>query len=357
MKPTVRILLTGAGSPAAPGVIRSLRLSGEYEFHIVGLDCNRDAAAFYMADRHYIGPRATDDSFSTEIQKLCRQAKIDIMFSLVTGELIKLSEMKDELLRNGTRIPISSVAALSAAIHKGTLYETLRQQGIAVPDFVVVDSPEKLKEAIHLLGYPNTAVCFKPTVSDGSRGFHILDAAMDLGRLMFREKPNTAYVSETDLFQVIEGRTDLPELIVMEYLPFEEYSVDLLANEGQAVIAVPRLRESIAGGVTTKSVIRMERDIIDYAVKVVEHLKLNGNIGIQIRRDKHGKPKIVEINPRIQGTIVHCTAAGINMPVLAVKQVLGHPIAEEELTVKWGTRMLRYWEEVFYDDHGSAYAL
>lgn len=357
MKPIVRILITGAGSPAAPGVIRSLRSSGEYTFHIVCVDCQDDAVGFHMADRHHIGPRASEESFGAYIRELCREEKIDVLFSLVTGELIKLAQLKDDLLRSGTRLSISSVQALGTAINKGALYEKLRLDGIAVPDFRVVGSPEQLKQAIADLGYPQLPVCFKPTVSDGSRGFHILDASMDRCRMLFREKPNSAYVNDADLFRVVEGRTDLPELIAMEYLPGEEFSVDLLADEGSVIVAVPRLRQSVQGGITTRGVIRMEKDIIDYAVTVVERFGLNGNIGIQIRRDRNLVPKIVEINPRMQGTIVHCTAAGINFPVLAVKQSLGTPIEEAELTIKWGTRMVRYWEEVFYDVHGSPYAL
>lgn len=310
-----------------------------------------------MADRHYVGPRAAEEFFADFIRELCRTEKIDVLFSLVTEELIKLAKLKDELLRSGTHLSISSVQALATAINKGALYEKLRLDGIAVPDFRVVRSPEQLKQAIGDLSYPQLPVCFKPTVSDGSRGFHILDASMDRGRLLFREKPNSAYVNDEDLFRVVEGRTDMPELIVMEYLPGEEYSVDLLADEGSVIVAVPRLRQSIQGGITTQGIIRLEKDIIDYAVTVVDRLTLNGNIGIQIRRDRNDVPKIVEINPRIQGTIVHCTAAGINLPVLVVKQLLGAPIAKAELEVKWGTRMLRYWEEVFYDVHGSPYAL
>ena len=56
---------------------------------------------------------------------------------------------------------------------------------------------------------------------------------------------------------------------------------------------------------------------------------------------------IIEINPRVQGTIVAGLGAGVNLPLLAVKQELNLPISEEELQVKWGTKFSRYWNEVF----------
>jgi carbamoyl-phosphate synthase large subunit len=57
---------------------------------------------------------------------------------------------------------------------------------------------------------------------------------------------------------------------------------------------------------------------------------------------------IIEVNPRVQGTISAGLGAGINLPVLAIKQELGIPIDEAALQVKWGTRFSRYWNEVFY---------
>jgi carbamoyl-phosphate synthase large subunit len=50
----------------------------------------------------------------------------------------------------------------------------------------------------------------------------------------------------------------------------------------------------------------------------------------------------------VQGTISSALGAGINLPALSVKQELGLPISPEELSVKWGTKFSRYWNEVFY---------
>ncbi|MBP1996212.1 ATP-grasp domain-containing protein [Paenibacillus eucommiae] len=357
MKPIVRILLTGTGSPAAPGVIQSLKNSEDYKYHIIGVDCNSFSAGFHMTDRHYVGPKASEEQFIPFIEQICRTEKINVLFSLVTDELIKLSEHRDVLSQCGTYMNLSSVPVLQMVINKGILYNELQKMGIAVPSFQVTSSAKQFKKALKAMGYPEQPVCFKPTISDGSRGFHILDDHIDRFELMFRHKPTSVYLSHSDLLRVIQGRKEFPELLVMEYLPHEEYSVDVLAENGKVMIAVPRLREATVGGISTKSLIRKDQDIIDYAAEVVERLGLHGNIGIQVRRDRSRQPKIVEVNPRMQGTIVHCTAAGINLPDLAVKQALGVLPTHLESKVKWGTRMIRHWKEVFYDADGSSYTL
>ncbi|GFN33500.1 ATP-grasp domain-containing protein [Paenibacillus xylaniclasticus] len=357
MKPIVRILLTGAGSPAAPGVIQSLKKSEEYYCFIVGVDCNPLSAGFHMTDQHYVGPRASEEAFIPFIEELCRKERIDVLLSLVTGELVKLSEHREVFSRLGTRMNLSPASQLRTVINKGLLYTELNKLGIAVPSFQITSSAQQFTQALKALGYPEQPVCFKPTISDGSRGFHIVDNRVDRFELLFQHKPTSVYVSHSELLRIIQGREDFPEVLVMEYLPYEEYSVDVLADNGKVMIAVPRLREATAGGISTKGLIRQDQDIIDYAAQVVESLGLHGNIGIQIRRDRAYQPKIVEINPRMQGTIVHCTAAGINLPAYAVKQALGVLPMYLESNVQWGTRMVRHWKEVFYDADGASYTL
>ena len=91
-----------------------------------------------------------------------------------------------------------------------------------------------------------------------------------------------------------------------------------------------------------------DKSIITYCSEIIKELQLHGNIGIQVKRSSGGRFLIIEINPRVQGTIVAGLGAGVNLPLLAIKQELNLPISEEELQVKWGTKFSRYWSEVFY---------
>lgn len=68
----------------------------------------------------------------------------------------------------------------------------------------------------------------------------------------------------------------------------------------------------------------------------------------RLKDPEAGQFLLLEINPRVQGTIAAGLGAGINLPELAVKQELGLPISPAELDVKWGTQFSRYWKEVFY---------
>jgi carbamoyl-phosphate synthase large subunit len=349
--------VTGAGSPGFPGVIQSLRLAKECNIRIIGADMNRNAAGRFLSDAFYEIPKASDPAFVPELLSICKRENVDVLLSMVSSELISLASRQNDFERAGTKVSVSQPDGLKKVMNKGILFRTLQDALIAVPKYAVAGTVTELKEAILAMGFPEQAVCFKPVVSDGSRGFHILDPNVDRLKILFHEKPNSAYVSYPELMETLKDASEIPELLVMEYLPHEEFSIDMLVDRGHVLVAVPRLRAVTVNGITTQGVITEEKDVIEYTVSLVEELGLHGNIGVQVRRDCARKPKLIEINPRLQGTIVHCTGAGVNLPFLAVKLALGMPIEQREMQIQWGTKMSRYWKEVFYDVHGSPYAL
>ena len=216
-----------------------------------------------------------------------------------------------------------------------------------MPAYRVVDTAEQFKTALTELGFPASRVCFKPSVSNGSRGFRIVANDIDEHEILFNEKPNSTYISLQDALRILSSKA-FPELLVTEYLPGDEYSVDCLANQGEPVLIVPRLRTKMNLGISVEGMFVRDENILSYCAEIIKALQLHGNIGIQVKKSAEGKYLIVEINPRVQGTIVAGLGAGINLPVLAVKQELGLSISDEELQVKWGTKFSRYWNEVFY---------
>lgn len=352
MNQSITVLITGIGSPGAPGVIKSLKSVKEYDFNIIGIDINPYIAGKAMVDKFLVGPKATEPNFVHEILKLCSVEKVDVVLPLVSKELISFSKYIHRFKEVGTEVSISNYETLVKTINKGKLIDTLEKVGIPVPRFEIVHTVDKLHEALFKLGYPENPVCMKPTISDGSRGFRILDKQKNRMDLLYYEKPSSLYIGFEELFDTLQGCSIIPETIVMEYLPFEEYSVDILAKQGEVIIAIPRLREEISNGISVKGTIVKENDVIQYTSRIVKELQLHGNIGVQVRKDKNHQPKIIEINPRIQGTIVHCTKAGVNLPYLAVKLAKGLPITQDELIVQWGIQMARYWEEVYFDKDG-----
>lgn len=337
--------MTGGGAPGAAGIFKCLKENKS--FHITLADANHGAVGRYLGDDFETIPIASNPSFTESVIALCRKKNIHIVLPLVTKELIPLSQHIKEFEQAGTRLLISPTHSLEIANDKSRLYEFLQWRGIPVPEFRVVESVEQFKTAVEELRYPGQPVCFKPSVSNGSRGFRIISEQMNELDLLFNHKPASTYLGLPDAVRILSSGL-FPELLISEYLPGEEYSVDCIVNHGEPVLIVPRLRKRMINGISVEGEFIKDDAIISYCKQIINELPMHGNIGIQVKKSTTGQFLILEINPRVQGTISATLGAGINLPELAVKQELNLPISPEELDVKWGTKFSRYWNEVFY---------
>ncbi|MEO5945801.1 MAG: ATP-grasp domain-containing protein [Chitinophagaceae bacterium] len=341
----INVLMTGGGAPGAAGIIKCLKK--EKLFKIFVADANGDAIGKHLGDYFEQIPFAESPDFVARLLSICKQNNIHIVLPLVTKELVPLSSRIKEFEAIGTKVLISPLSSLEIANNKSRLYEFLQWRGIAVPYFTIVETVEQFKEAVTTLGYPESKVCFKPSISNGSRGFRIIAEDMNELDLLFKFKPAATFIRFKNAIEILSSGV-FPELLVSEYLPGEEYSVDCLANHGDPILIVPRLRKKMINGISVEGEIVEEKNIINYCRQIIKELQLHGNIGIQVKKADSGEFLMLEINPRVQGAISAALGAGINLPVLAVKQELGLPISADELKVKWGTMFSRHWSEVFY---------
>ena len=337
--------MTGAGAPGAAGILKCLQFNPNFD--IVLADANPNALGRWLHAEFETIPFAHQRDFIDKLLTICKGRHIHVVLPLVTKELLPLATHKNQFDELGTRVLVSDADSLEIANNKSRLYQFLEWRGIHVPPYRIVENVDQFKVAVDELGFPGNRVVFKPSVSNGSRGFRILANDIDEHDLLFHEKPSLTYLSLTDALRILSAKP-FPELLVTEFLPGDEYSVDCLVDHGQPRLVVPRLRTKMINGISVEGTFVKDDNIISYCSQIIKELKLHGNIGIQLKNSRQGKPLIIEINPRVQGTIVAGLGAGVNLPVLAINQELELPISDHELQVKWGTRFSRYWNEVFY---------
>jgi len=301
-----------------------------------------------LVDMFYRVPRPISSDFIPIIQMICKDNQVSVILPLVTKELMAFSYSREALRLQGINVPVSSTDSLSGANNKGHLLKFLRGR-VPTPRFHVVNSLPDFMHAVSGLGYPEEAVCFKRPSSNGSRGFRIIDDSIDQLDLLLNHKPTSVYISYNALLLMLSEAPGVgfPKLVVMEYLPGPEYSVDMLVDNGHPIYTIPRRRNTITAGISTVCTTEDNTEIITYCNCVAEALGLHGNIGMQVKADEYGGYKMLEINPRLQGSTVLCCKAGVNMPYLGVKLALGEPIPKN-FEVCWGLRMHRIYNEVYF---------
>jgi carbamoyl-phosphate synthase large subunit len=347
----MNILLTGAGAPGAAGIIKCLR-NGNTNIRVFSADMNKFAYGRVLADKFYVVPGAGNDLFIDSIKDICQKESINIVIPLVTRELPVFAKHKEWFNNNHIHVCVQEENILKVINDKYLLMTALKDAGIQTPEFYPCNNISEFKNACRKLGYPEKTICFKPAVSNGSRGFRIISSNIDEASLLFEEKPNTTFISHDSALKILSNCA-MPPLVVMEYLPGSEWSVDCLVNHGETLYVLPRLRNKMNGGISVDATVINDAAVIDLSKKICELFNIHGTIGIQFKQNVFGAPQILEINPRLQGTSVISAAAGVNIPYFGVLLCLKEKIPAIE--PKWGTRMCRYWEEVYFDDNGQSF--
>ena len=352
----ITVLMTGAGAPGASGIIKSLRSVDERDIRIVGVDMDETAYGFTLVDEHYTVPSGTDDEYVPRMRELARRADADVILPLTTGELNALAAYKEEFERMGVTVMVSDEPALEPANDKGRLYEFLERRNLAsAPEYRRVSTEDEFVEAVRDLGYPDEPVVFKQPVASGMRGFRVLDDSVDRLDMLMNQKPDSTVTTLDEVLPVLTSAEEFPDLAVMEHLPGEEYSVDVVAMGDEVGPVVPRERSRTRAGISFEGHVEDNRELAEEAAAICRELGLEYNVNIQFKFDAEGRPKVLEINPRVAGTIVMCVGAGANMPYYGVKYALGEEVPDPD--VQWGTHMTRYWQEVFWGPDGEMYRL
>lgn len=337
------VLVTGAGAPGIVGTIYALKNNPDnVPIRIVAVDMRKEVVGKYLADAFHMVPAAQDPNFTPSLLEIVQRESVDVVLPQVTRELSVFAQTQDQFESVGAKVVVSSYSAIQKANNKLNVLIAAEQTGVPHPQYRLTTSEQELIQAVNRFGYPTDKVVVKPPVSNGMRGLRIISSqSWDVKRFL-EEKPQGVEVSLEELVPILR-RGSWPELIVSEYLPGPEYTVD--AFRGRYLkVAIPRLREQIRSGITFQGLTELRKDLIDYSLALADHLDLRYCFGFQFKLGEDDTPKILECNPRVQGTMVAGVFAGFNLIYYAVKEAMGRPINSfDSRNLRDGLRFLRYW--------------
>ena len=304
--PSLKVLVTGSGGPAAVNFLRMVHRTDVTWF---AADIEPVASGLYLvpAEQRLLLPRGDDPGFAETLLSLCREIGIDVVVPTVDTELLPLAARRDDFAELGIRLLSPSSATLETTLDKWRLIQLCRDQ-VRVPASVLWTGSETDDELARAgITWPLVA---KPRRGSGSTGVYVLESFDELDRL------------PADGSQLLQ-----------ELLPGDEFSVDVLVRgDGQVMAAVPRTRDRIDSGVAIAGRTVRDEELITAATRVVEAIGLTGIGNVQFRRARDGTPGLLEVNPRVPGTLTLTAAAGVDMCSLALADLLGEPVAD---TVDW----------------------
>jgi len=94
-------------------------------------------------------------------------------------------------------------------------------------------------------------------------------------------------------------------------------------------------------------------DIYAAALSLVTSIGLEGVCEVEFRRDANGRPLLMEINPRLAGTIENSVQSGMDFPLMIWLWATGQPVARiDGYRTGVRTRWLRGDMRWFRDNYG-----
>lgn len=281
---------------------------------------------FMTADEHFIEPReAADASFDYAEWALNTASSKQVGALLGMRNRKKLIDVRDRFAARGVRLAAGAVNAetIDLCDHKDRFTIAMKGLGIPVTETISADDLEGLKSAITEIAATGTEVCVKPAVGVYGRGFWRFVPGLNPFTLFSTIDQNEV---DPEVYLDAYARAETPSrLIVMQYLPGVESSVDCVCDDGLIVAHAVRQKSRDRQTVFTGG-----REV-DIARAVAAELKLDGLVNVQTKEDVDGTPVLLEVNTRPSGGVGYSAAAGVNLPLACARMMLGERVGDTSI--------------------------
>jgi carbamoyl-phosphate synthase large subunit len=313
---------------------------------IIGCDVRPDAYGLYLADKGYVVPKRDEAGFAETLLDIAAREQCSVIYPLSTFDQEYFARYAGFYQHQNLGVVVSDFLPVSIANDKLKLYELCQKIGIPVASFVPVRERSSLTIGLQALGYPDRPVVFKLARGTAARGMAIVEA----GETVFKSLHHNGGPPRMSPEELACTLAHLDETtgVLCEYLPGDEYSVDVLSMRGEPIVSVVRKRYTSSGGLALHAEVIEDTEVQALAEAVVRELRLSYTNNVQVRRDVYGSPCLMEVNPRIPGTIGLTVQAGVNMPALALELTRGRKLPNR-FSIKYGMHVMRYWGGYYHD--------
>ena len=289
------ILVFPCGSEVALEIHSALKFSTH--FKLVGASSVLDHGRYVFED--YIGdlPFHNQPDFLQRVKNIVIERDIAGIIPAMDSVLATLKKHEAFL---GCRIISPPLAATKICLSKKKTYTELNEL-MPVPAWSDLIEPNA--------EYP---LFVKPDIGYGSR--------------------NTFVARNRDMVDInLDGERG--NFLFCEYLPGDEFTIDCFSNRhGALQFAGVRRRIRISNGISvnTQEDSTYQDVFHGYAKVIHKALNMRGAWFFQMKEDKHGKPKLLEVSARLAGSSSLFRSKGVNLPLLALFDAFDMDVNVEE---------------------------
>lgn len=291
------ILILNAGTRDT--LVRYFKDTCGQERRVVVTDSYELAPALYEGDRHYITKRWDKKGYWDDIERICGDEDIGLLFSLIDPELGSLAAQRKRFEEKGILVNIGEERTVRAAFDKYKTLEFLKENGYPwIRSYISFDLARGAVEK----GDISFPLVVKPRKGSGSSGIEVVDS---IERLQ--------YICQ-----------NAPDVLIQEYMRGQEIGADIFVDllRGEVVSIFTKKKLKMRAGETDKSVSFKDERLFRLLADFAGRFGLKGVNDIDVF-ERDGEYYISEVNPRFGGGYLHAYASGVDFPRYLINNMDG----------------------------------
>jgi hypothetical protein len=281
MTRVINVLVFPCGSESAVELHSSL--SQCVNIRLFGASSRDDHGRFVY--RNYIAgvPFIRDPGFVDAFNRILTDHAIDVVFPLHEDVVLFLSERRDQIK---SRVVLGDRQTCRVCRDKRLTHEALSKYGLCPSLYSCTDDSKE---------FP---VFLKPPDGQGGQRTQVARCQEEVDFALKRD----------------------PSLLVFEYLPGQELTVDCFTDRhGSLRFVGPRARERVRAGISVRSrAVEPSTEVRRMAEAINNELRFRGLWFFQVKQNKLGTYKLLEVASRTAGTMNLYRCLGVNFALLSV---------------------------------------
>lgn len=266
----------------------------KYDKHINLYGLSSTSSHGRMVYKNYIEGISfiSSETFLDELNKIIDDLSIDVLIPAYDDVILYLSERREQV---HCKIATSSQDTCDLCRSKLKTYDLFKDESFT-PKVYNVDeiSPEVLP------------LFAKPDIGQGSQGVMTVKTMQDVEKI----------------------RQSSASYVISELLPGKEYTIDCFTNsQGELLTASMRERKRIRTGISVNSVtIEPPEEVLEIAREINKKVSFDGVWFFQVKLASDGHYKLLEMAPRVAGSMSTSRVRGFNYILNTVYQLMGYEI-------------------------------
>jgi predicted ATP-grasp superfamily ATP-dependent carboligase len=253
-------------------------------------------------------------SYVAKVISFARDHRVKVVLPTGDESIAALAPHRERFPELGCVLAVASDAALEIATDKGRTLEVAAKLGIDYPRSVEVVGVAELRRAEAEFGYPFVV---KPTMSwTGKTGVRVAPVeVIDEAEALDATTRFLATGAGVLAQQLASGRREGVSLFIADG--------EVLAHCGHVA---HRTSPALGGASVMRESIEVPAEVLDAAARLAITIGVEGACEVEFRRDASDRPLLMEINPRLAGTLENAIRSGVDFPLMIWQWATGQPV-------------------------------